>query len=309
MVNTIVTFGNNRLSSVTSNSVVMKSNNSLSFQRQIYLILGIIILSTILLPNIFAIKTDHDDFTFHLLFIVHSCFLILFFISTMIYTNIGDGLTTISALILLAIYKTIHYLIRYRYCRINSRKDFLLTTIQLTSLLIFVIIYSLWTYLLIRTNSQEKQMKQTNGKGIFYSLLSLNLMLTISSLILNIHNQESFDLHHIIILSIGIPFVLLWCTIGILMSIYKNCLFITIFYFLSIIQPFHLTYLIFQSINTYHGLLTENEINQYFPLLIIIFVCVSTNILVHLFTTITGCWLMSKTDQTILSTRWMIASS
>ncbi|CAF4380835.1 unnamed protein product, partial [Adineta steineri] len=42
-------------------------------------------------------------------------------------------------------------------------------------------------------------------------------MLTISSLILNIRNEEDFGLYHIIILSVGIPFTLLWCAIGILM--------------------------------------------------------------------------------------------
>jgi hypothetical protein len=44
--------------------------------------------------------------------------------------DIGDGITTISSLALFAIYKTIHYLIRYRYCRMNSRKDFLVTTVS-----------------------------------------------------------------------------------------------------------------------------------------------------------------------------------
>ncbi|CAF1040823.1 unnamed protein product [Adineta steineri] len=133
-------------------------------------------------------------------------------------------------------------------------------------------------------------------------------MLTISSLILNIPNEEDFGLYHIIILSVGIPFTLLWCAIGILMSIYKNCLWISLFYFLSIIQPFHLIHLIYISINKFYGLLSENEINQYYPLFIIIFVCVSANCFVQLFTTIIGCWMISKTDRTIFDTRWIVAS-
>ncbi|CAF0835046.1 unnamed protein product [Adineta ricciae] len=135
----------------------------------------------------------------------------------MIYANIGDGITTICSLLLLASYKIIHYLIRYRYCQMNSRHDFLITTIQLTGIFVFVITFIFWTYLLVRTNRFEKEVQQTNQARIFYSLLSLSLMLAISSFILSIRNEADFALHHIIILSIGIPFVFIWCTVGILM--------------------------------------------------------------------------------------------
>ncbi|CAF0836496.1 unnamed protein product [Rotaria sordida] len=313
MVNTIVTFGNNRVSSVTPLPIVVKIDKKSSLQRQIYLIIGILVLIIIVIPTILSIEKDPDDFSFHILFIVHASFLLLFFISNTIYRNIGDGITIIPSLILLAIYKTVHYVIRYRYCRINSPKDFLITTIQLTIILIFVITYILWTYLLIRNKYRKKITIGTTNfitkqKRIFFSLLSLNLMLTISSLILNIRNQENFGLYEIIILSVGIPLTLLWCTIGILMSIFRNCLCITSFYLLSMIQPFHLIHLIFQTINELHSLSTEHEINKFLPLLIIIFVCVSTNFLVHLFTTITGCWMISKTDKTIINFRWLLAN-
>ncbi|CAF0828718.1 unnamed protein product [Rotaria sordida] len=91
-------------------------------------------------------------------------------------------------------------------------------------------------------------------------------------------------------------------------SMFRNCLCITSFYLLSMIQPFHLIHLIFQTINELHSLSTEHEINKFLPLLIIIFVCVSTNFLVHLFTTITGCWMISKTDKTIINFRWLLAN-
>ncbi|CAF2938918.1 unnamed protein product [Rotaria sp. Silwood2] len=313
MVNTVVTFGNNQVSSVTPLPIMVKIDNKSFLQRRLYLIIGILVLIIILIPTILSIKKDPDDFAFHILFIVHAGFLLLFFISNTIYRNIGDGITIIPSLVLLAIYKTVHYLIRYRYCRINSRKDFLVTTIQLTIILIFAITYILWTYLLIRNKYRKKITKQTTNlvtkqKRIFFSLLSLNLMLTISSLILNIRNQENFGLYQIITLSVGISLTLLWCTIGVLMSIFQNCLSITSFYFLSMIQPFHLIHLTFQAINELRGLSTEIEINKFFPLLIIIFVCVSTNFLVHLFTTITGCWMISKTDKTIINFRWLLAN-
>ena len=88
----------------------------------------------------------------------------------------------------------------------------------------------------------------------------------------------------------------------------KICLCISSFYFLSIVQPIHLIYLIFQTINELYGLSEDNEMNKYFSLLIIIFVCVSANFLVQLFTTIIGCWMITKTDKTIINTRWMLTS-
>ena len=99
MVNTVVTFGNNRISSAPSFPVIIEQTNKSSLQRRIYLITGILILIIILIPNILLIENDPDDFAFHLLFIVHASllrfssfsfiyflgFLLLFFISTAIY--------------------------------------------------------------------------------------------------------------------------------------------------------------------------------------------------------------------------------
>jgi hypothetical protein len=75
MVNTVVTFGNNRMSSVTPLPVLNKADN---FQRRLYLIIGILGLIIILVPTILSIGKDHDDFIFHLLFIVHTSSLIFY---------------------------------------------------------------------------------------------------------------------------------------------------------------------------------------------------------------------------------------
>jgi hypothetical protein len=69
MVNTVVRFENNRLSPVP---VVIKNANQSSFQRRLYLIIGIILLIIILIPNILSIQNDYDDFAYHLLFIFHA---------------------------------------------------------------------------------------------------------------------------------------------------------------------------------------------------------------------------------------------
>jgi hypothetical protein len=72
MVNTIVTFGNNRLSSIPPLPIMIKNNDKSSLQRRLYLILGVLILIIILLPNMLSIGKDHDDFAYHLLFIFHA---------------------------------------------------------------------------------------------------------------------------------------------------------------------------------------------------------------------------------------------
>lgn len=80
MVNTVVTFGNNRLSSIPPTPIIIKNDKKIiSFEEKFYLIFGILILSIILIPNILVIKNDHDDFTYHLLFIIHASSLYILF--------------------------------------------------------------------------------------------------------------------------------------------------------------------------------------------------------------------------------------
>ncbi len=78
MVNTVVTFGNNRLSSVPPLPTIIKDDNKSSLQRRLYLIIGILVLIIILIPNILSIEHDHDDFAYHILFIVHASSLLVF---------------------------------------------------------------------------------------------------------------------------------------------------------------------------------------------------------------------------------------
>jgi hypothetical protein len=103
MVNTVVTFGNNRLPSIPPVPMVIINENQSSLQRRIYLIIGICLLISILIPNILSISNDYDDFAYHLLFIFHASMLKfsfvillfiylvdclgLFFISTAIYRS------------------------------------------------------------------------------------------------------------------------------------------------------------------------------------------------------------------------------
>lgn len=64
----------------------------------------------------------------------------------------------------------------------------------------------------------------------------------------------------------------------------------------------------FQVLNELTRLSSDIDFNQYVPLIIIIFVCVSTNFLVHIFTTVAGCWMISKTDKSMINVRWLLAN-
>jgi len=48
--------------------------------------------------------------------------------------------------------------------------------------------------------------------------------------------------------------------------------------------------------------------NGFMSLFIIIFVCIGTNLVVHLSTSITACWMLTKTEKNIFNTRWMWTS-
>lgn len=104
MVNTVVTFGDNRLSSILPLPVINETNDRSVVQRRIYLIFAVFISIVIVLPNIFEIYHEKNDFAYHLLFIFHTssffpisrfplCIsfrlacLLLFFISTAIFRS------------------------------------------------------------------------------------------------------------------------------------------------------------------------------------------------------------------------------
>ena len=125
--------------------------------------------------------------------------------------DIGDGITTICSLLLLASYKTIHYLIRYRYCQMNSRHDFLISTvrrrifalfcfesikiqIQLTGIFVFAITFIFWTYLLVRTSHYEKKVQQyARDFSIFFMTLTRDFLKDKSSKNILFITQSQFD--------------------------------------------------------------------------------------------------------------------
>lgn len=72
MVNTVVRFEDNRLSSLAPLPVSIETNTRSVFQRRIYLTVGVLILIVIVLPNVFDIYHKKEDFAYHLLFIFHA---------------------------------------------------------------------------------------------------------------------------------------------------------------------------------------------------------------------------------------------
>ena len=104
-VSTVVRFKDNRLSSITPLPLTTEINDRSVFQRRIYLVLGVCILISLVLPNIFDIYHAKEDFAYHLLFIFHAssfvvefllvlvlmcvrlACLLLFFISTAIFRS------------------------------------------------------------------------------------------------------------------------------------------------------------------------------------------------------------------------------
>lgn len=71
-VSTIVRFKDNRRSSMTPLPVMTEINDRSVLQRRIYLVLNAFIVIVIVLPNIFDIFLEKEDFAYHLLFMFHA---------------------------------------------------------------------------------------------------------------------------------------------------------------------------------------------------------------------------------------------
>ena len=74
MVNTVVTFESDRISSSMTPPLAkaISTDAHAVWSRRLYLAFGILLLIVILIPTGLSIGKDRDDFAYHLLFIVHS---------------------------------------------------------------------------------------------------------------------------------------------------------------------------------------------------------------------------------------------
>ncbi|CAF0828666.1 unnamed protein product [Rotaria sordida] len=275
-------------------------NKKLNFQRWFYSIIGIITISVIILLTLEQIrdmKKENNEFTICLLLIIHSVYVLISILSTAIFCRITNAVLTTLTIILLCAYSGVHFYIRFSLYQNHPNEDFYLITVRLGFLLILLILLLPWTNVMVH----KYQMNILPDKGMinprsttFSWFLYLDFMLISSLLILNIRNQLDFGLYEILLLSIGIPLILLWLCMGMLMANNKtpHRVFSTIFYILSLIHIIHLGCIIYRAISEYNTLLKINE-STLFPLLIIIFICSGANILIHTLTIIISFILIS----------------
>jgi hypothetical protein len=117
-------------------------------------------------------------------------------------------------------------------------------------------------------------------------------------------------------------------------GLFKNCLCISTFYFMCLIQPLYSIYLIhrvrcvcwliimyfvrfffffsffffLQTIIDWQPIRTDEIWTRSGPLLIMSFVCVICQNIVHLSNMFVGCWLISQTEKRLVDTRWMLVN-
>ncbi|CAF2938950.1 unnamed protein product [Rotaria sp. Silwood2] len=268
-------------------------NQKLNFQRWFYSIIGIITISVIILltlEQIREMKKENYEFAICLLLIVYSVFVLISILSTAIFCRITNAFLTTLTIILLCAYTGVHFYIRFSLCHNHPNEDFHLITVRLGFILTLLILLLPWTNVMVheyRMNILPDKDMINPRSTTFSWFLYLDFMLINSLLILNIRNQSDFGLYEILLLSIGIPLTLLWLCTGMFMAIKKTPygVFSTIFYILSLIHIIHLIYITYGAISEYNMLSKINE-STLFPLLIIIFICSGSNILIHTLTII-----------------------
>ncbi|CAF4761566.1 unnamed protein product [Rotaria sp. Silwood1] len=268
-------------------------NKKLNFQRWFYSIIGIITISIIILLTLGQIqdmKKENYEFAICLLLIVHSVFVIISILSTAIFCRITNAVLTTLTIILLCTYTGVHFYIRFSLCPNHPNEDFHLITVRLGFILTLLILLLPWTNIMVHeyqmNNLPDKEM--INPRSTTFSwFLYLDFMLISSLLILSIRNQSDFGLYEILLLSIGIPLTLLWLYTGMFMTNSKtrHWVFSTIFYILSLIYIIHLSCITYGAISEYNMLSKINE-STLFPLLILIFICSGTNMVIHTLTVI-----------------------
>ncbi|CAF3176293.1 unnamed protein product [Rotaria socialis] len=266
-------------------------NKKLNFQRWFYSILGIITISIIVLLTIEQIrdmKKESNELAICLLLIAHSVAVLVSMLSTAIFCRITNAVLTTLTIILLCACTGAHFYIRFSLYRNQPKEDLHLVAVRLGFVFILLILLLPWTIIMVHEYQKNilSDKRMLNPKSTAFSwFLYLDFLLISSLIILNIRNQSSFGLYHILFLSIGILLALLWLYMGIRMTDKKtrHGVFSTIFYILSLLHIIYLGHNIYGAVTEYNMLLKTNE-STLFSLLIIIFLYNGTNVLIHILT-------------------------
>ncbi|CAF1507819.1 unnamed protein product, partial [Didymodactylos carnosus] len=203
-------------------------------------------------------ESSEDDTTYGILLIVHSIFLTIFLITGILCQRLLDIIAFFLSAILLTTYVVIHF-----FKRRSVKDQYNIRLARLIFTIFFNACFIPLTMFVIRDYRRNEYAKRLFGAfqgarrplQIYYSfacVIRISAMLTISTLILDMRGiNKTLDT---IILAIGIPLVLIWLGIAVLMVQLENIKLAIVFYLLSLFQPVHVGWQIYEAITEYKNL-------------------------------------------------------
>ncbi|CAF3408795.1 unnamed protein product [Rotaria sp. Silwood1] len=266
---------------------------------------------------------NDPDFAYGILILVHSIFLLLFLITGIFYQRITDIVAFFVSAVMLTVYVIAHY-----FARRNGPNDGHTTQgkIRLARLIfttVFNVCFIPLTILVIRDYRRDEFSKRLFGAfpaarlplkiySIFDCVARVSTMLSISTLLLNLYNYTGYETVDRVLLIIGIPLTLLWLGMGIGMVRLENYILVCIFYLLSLFQLGFLGYSLYTAIQhsidisrgsttsstttisstttTSSTITTQATMINLVPILQVLYVCISFNLLAHILAMMLGFW-------------------
>ncbi|CAF0735878.1 unnamed protein product [Rotaria sordida] len=254
---------------------------------------------------------NDPDFAYGILILVHSIFLLLFLITGIFYQRITDIVAFFLSAVMLTVYVIAHYFARRHGPDDSHTTQAKIRLARLIFTIIFNVCFIPLAIIVIKDYQRDEFSKRLFGAfptarlplkiySIFDCVARVSTMLSISSLLLNLYNYTGYETVDRILLIVGIPFTLLWLGMGIGMARLENYILVCIFYLMSLFQLGFLGYSLYTAIqhsiaisgggSTTLTTTTQATAINLVPILQVLYVCISFNLLAHILSMVLGFW-------------------
>ncbi|CAF3873030.1 unnamed protein product [Rotaria magnacalcarata] len=227
-------------------------------ERIFFVIAIIAVISTIVLTiiSLFITPYRHAGFAYTIIIIITSALLVSFLFTGIFYHRFTDYMAILVGTLMLGIYVFVHYHL-HRGEPNGFYRNFLIARLALaiiffTTLLVIGAI-ELRAYYKDKLTSKQfryhPQYLHLRLYNIFGCSIRVNTLFLMSLFLLNLYNFNQFESIDTTLLTIGIPSVLFWLAIGIVMVVrVENNKLTWAFFLLSSLQPAFMIYCLFSAL-------------------------------------------------------------
>ncbi|CAF1341391.1 unnamed protein product [Rotaria magnacalcarata] len=254
--------------------------------------------------------SNDPDFAYGILILVHSIFLLIFLITGIFYQRITDIVAFFLSSVLLTIYVIAHFIAKITHNNDGQSTQAKIRLVRLIFTITFNLCFIPLAVMVIKDYRRDEFSKRLFGVfpaarrplkiySIFDCVVRINTMLSISSLLLNLYNVTGYETVDRVLLIIGIPLTLLWLSMGIGMARLENYMLVFIFYIFSLFQFGFLGYSFYTAIQYSTQIsrgsassltTTKATMINLVPVLQVLYVCISANLLTHILSMGMGFW-------------------